>query len=176
MTAAVTNSLDERIIATYPTNDKAKQAKVVLMRKLGLLSGSIKIVEPNEKTPSEKLEGSSKPIGKKMLLLHLKYPAMGFLIGMCIAFLLVLFGPAFAQISPMFTFIALISHGVFIGAFFAGFRSLKPEHDHLNQHALQAKEQDYWSLIVNTNDTDISKQDICDEIEQTECVVVKVSK
>lgn len=170
MTEPISNPLDDRVTASYSTHDDAKQAKAVLMRKLGLSDTSITLIEPNDTTPSRKLEGKSAPIGKKMLLLHLKYPAIGLLVGMIIAFLLVQFGPAFAQKSPMFTFIALISPGIFIGAFYAGFRSLKPEHDLVNQDVVESTEKNQWSLLIGTEQTDISKEEICEELKHTNYV------
>lgn len=173
MTAIINNLLDERVAATYKTKDDVTQARIVLLRKLGLRDSNVKIIAPNDEFQGRKLEGRSKKIGSNMLRLHLRHTLFGFVIGMAIAFLLVQFGPALAQNNPFFTYIALISPGVFIGLFYAGLRSLKPEHDAINQQAMKAKEENYWTLLVETQDEKVTKDAICDEIQQTQCVEVK---
>lgn len=173
MSAITNNMFDDRVIATYASVDKVKQAKIVLKRKLGLTDNKIEIIAPNNGVISQKLEGNSKAIGSNMLKLHVKYATIGLVVGMIAAFLLVKFGPALTQSNPMFTYIALISPGIFIGTFYAGLRSLKQEHDIVNQQAVKAKQEDYWTLMVDTQDTDISKEAICEEIKDTSCVEVK---
>ena len=173
MTAIIKNMLDHRVAATYKTKDDIKQAKIVLTRKLGLPESKIKIIAPSDDMQGAKLEGKSKKVGNNMLMSHVRNTLLGFLIGMVIAFLLVQYGPALTQNNPMFTYIALISPSIFIGMFFAGFRSLKPEHDIINQHAVKAQQENYWTLLVESKDLDISKEAICEEIEHTHCVEVK---
>lgn len=171
MTGITSNNLDQRVAATYPSKDKATQAKVILTRKLGLNEKSIKIIEPQDDATGEKLEGSSKSVGRKMLSLHLVYPLVGLIIGMIIAFLLVSYGPLFTQNSPMFTYVALISPGIFIGVFVAGLRSLKPEHDGVNMTTVNAKQNNRWTLLVKTNNANVTKDELCEEIKQTQGVL-----
>jgi len=173
MSAITNNTFDERIIATYASADKAEQAKIVLRRKLGLQDKSIEIISPNDNKTGEKLEGKSKAVGSNMLRLHLKYASIGLIVGLVAAFLLVSFGPTLTQSSPVFTYIALISPGIFIGTFYAGLRSLKPEHDQVNQQAVKAKQEDYWTLLIDTHDTSVSKEALCEEIKETSCVEIK---
>ena len=173
MTAIINNMLDDRVAATYKTKDDINQAKIVLTRKLGLRESKVKIIAPSDRMEGAKLEGESNKVGNNMLMLHIRNTFLGFVIGMVIAFLLVQFGPALTQNNPMFTYIALISPSIFIGMFFAGFRSLKPEHDIINQHAVEAQQENYWTLLVETKEIDISKDAICEEIQQTHCVELK---
>ncbi|MFW8591615.1 hypothetical protein ACOI22_12485 [Glaciecola sp. 2405UD65-10] len=175
MTAIMNNTFDERIAATYSSVDKVKQAKAVLARKLGLKDSKIKIIEPTDAATGQKLEGNSRAIGANMLNLHVKYAAIGLGIGLLIALLLVLFGPTLTQSNPTFTFIALISPGIFIGTFYAGLRSLKPEHDIINQQTVAAKQNDYWTLLIDTDNLPVTKEAVCEEIERTDCVEVKES-
>jgi hypothetical protein len=173
MSVIINNILDHRVAATYKTKDDIKQAKIVLTRKLGLRESNVKIIAPNDNMEGAKLEGKSKKVGNNMLMSHVRNTLLGFLIGMAIAFILVQYGPALTQNNPMFTYIALISPGIFIGMFFAGFRSLKPEHDIINQHAVKAQQENYWTLLVETKDMDMSKEAICEEIQHTNCVELK---
>jgi uncharacterized protein YacL len=173
MTAIINNMLDDRVAATYKTKDDINQAKIVLTRKLGIRESKVKIIAPSDNMKDAKLEGKSQKVGSNMLMSHVRNTLLGFVIGMIIAFLLVQYGPALTQNNPMFTYIALISPGIFIGMFFAGFRSLKPEHDIINQHAVKAQQENYWTLLIETKDTDISKDAICEEIEHTKCVELK---
>lgn len=173
MTAIINNMLDDRVAATYKTKDDINQAKLVLTRKLGLRESKVKIIAPNDNMEGAKLEGNSERVGNNMLMSHIRNTLLGFVIGMIIAFLLVQFGPALTQNNPIFTYIALISPSIFIGMFFAGFRSLKPEHDIINQHAVKAQQENYWTLLIETKDMDVTKDAICEEIQQTHCVELK---
>jgi hypothetical protein len=173
MTAIINNMLDDRVAATYETKDDIHQAKIVLTRKLGIRESRVKIIAPSDNMEGVKLEGKSKKIGTNMLMLHVRNTLLGLVMGMIIAFLLVQYGPALTQNNPMFTYIALISPSIFIGMFFAGFRSLKPEHDIINQHAVKAQQEKYWTLLIETKDMDISKDAICEEIKHTHCVELK---
>lgn len=173
MTAIINNTLDDRVAATYKTKDDINQAKLVLTRKLGLRESKVKIIAPNDNMEGAKLEGNSERVGNNMLMSHIRNTLLGFVIGMIIAFLLVQFGPALTQNNPIFTYIALISPSIFIGMFFAGFRSLKPEHDIINQHAVKAQQENYWTLLIETKDMDVTKDAICEEIQQTHFVELK---
>jgi len=176
MSKLSTNPLDDRVAATYESRDAAEQAEAALSQKLGLHNEAMKIIAPDDSKRAEKLEGKSKIIGKNMLQLHLRNASLGLLIGLIIAYLLVNYGPAATQNSPLFTYIALISPGIFIGTFWAGFRSLKPEHDSLNQDAVAARQKKYWMLLVNTNDTKVPKQAICKELKRTRCINLQTAE
>jgi hypothetical protein len=164
---------DDRVIATYSSRESLSRAKLVLMTKLGLSESCLQTIKPDDQATETKLEGKPKPIGKNMLRIHLWYSAIGLLIGLLIAQLLIEFGPTIASSNPMFTYIAFISPGIFIGVFSAGFRSLKPERDVVNMHAVSAKDKNQWTLVVNSDDTDLSKTEIVEEIKHTDCTEVK---
>jgi hypothetical protein len=160
---------DNRILATYSSFDRVFRAKTVLKTKLGLPESSLDLIKPKESDFEGKLEGSPRKIGINLLRTHLLSASVGLAIGMVIAFLLVEFGPAFTRNSPLFTYIAFISPGLFIGVFWAGLRGLKPEHDVINQDAVEARNNAYWTLVVETENVSISKADIVEEIKQTDC-------
>lgn len=174
MTAIVNSPLDSRVAATYKSKDDASKAKHVLATKLGFQNSKIDIIEPNSTTQGEKLKVKSKAIGKSMLTMHIYNALIGVTVGMILAFLLVQYGPLLAQNNPLFTYIAFISPGLFIGLFFAGIRSFRPQHDVVNQHAVQTQENKYWTLMIDTAHANVSKKDICKEIEATQYVELKV--
>jgi len=158
---------DERIVATYASHDSLAQAKSVLKTKLGLPDSSINIIKPDDKASGDKLEGSPQKIGQKMWHIHLLYSLVGLIVGMICAFILVQFGPSLAQQNPMFTYIALISPGIFIGVFVAGLQSLKPQHDRANMQAVESKKEGLWTLVIDTQKSSISREDIVSEVKHT---------
>ncbi len=169
----ITNNLgDSRIAAIYSSQDGVEQAKAIILRKLGLPESKVKIIRPSDEQTSRKLEGKSQPIGKKMLNLHFVYGFYGLLVGMGLAFLLVEFGPDFTTQNPFFTYIALISPGLFIGLFIAGLLSLKPQRDRLNQDVVAHKNNNDWTLVIDTTQTQYSKEDVVSEIEHTRAITI----
>jgi uncharacterized membrane protein len=167
MSELTTHLLDDRIVAVYDDNKEANDAKAKLSTELNINTDKIDIVAPKDKGISEKLEGKSSPIGKQMLTAHFLYSIASFLLGMLIALLLVSFGPALFANNPLFTFIAFVSPGIFMGIFYGGLRSLKPERDPVNQAVVQAKEKSKWTLLINTNKVDVPKQEIVSLLQQT---------
>jgi hypothetical protein len=167
------NPLDNRIIATYSSEDKLNQAKTILMTKLGLPESSVSTIKPSDSSLEAKLEGSQKKIGTKLLQTHLKWALIGLGIGMLIATVLVQVGPDVMRNNPLLTYIAFISPSLFIGLFGAGFVGLKPEHDVANLNAVKANNHGYWTLVVKAQSTTISKEDIVEEIKHTQCSEVE---
>ena len=167
MAELINQAFDERIAAFYDEETKAQRAKKTLRETLALDAQALKIIGPEGNNVSKQLEGKSAPIGKQMLSAHFLYAIASFLLGMLIALLLVEFGPSLFANNPLFTFIAFVSPGIFIGVFAGGLRSLKPERDAVNQAVLEAKEENKWTLVVNTGGTDVSKDEIVATIKQT---------
>ena len=161
------NVTDTRIAAVYSSRDAVMQAKAVIMRKLGLSEQKVKVIAPTDTNVSEKLEGKAKKVKSEMWSLHLIWGLLGFMGGMLIAYYLTTNGPQWAQQSVGFTYLALVSPGLFIGLFIGGFLSLKPERDTVNQEAVKGKEDNNWTLVVDTQDTPFKRDDVLDEIEHT---------
>lgn len=161
------NVTDTRIAAVYSSKDAVMQAKAVVMRKLGLSERKIKVIAPHESHVSEKLEGKASKVKSQMWSLHVTWGLLGFVIGMIVAYFLSSSGPMWAQQNVGFTYLALVSPGLFIGLFIGGFLSLKPERDTVNQEVVKGNEENHWTLVVDTDDTPIERNDVLDEIEQT---------
>jgi hypothetical protein len=168
MSSTIWTKGDDRMAAVYSSQEKVMSAKEKLQQKLVIANDAIKIIAPNKHGLSSELEGSSSEIGKSMLKVHLIYSAMGLTIGLMLAWLLVSFGPKFTQLNPTFTYLAMLSPGLFIGLFLSGLVSLKPQHDQVNQAAVKAEENKNWTLLVDVSKTDKSKKDIAPVLESTE--------
>jgi len=169
----IVNNLGEsRIAAIYNTQEDLERSKTIVFKKLGISEQNVEVISPSDAHTSEKLGGNSKAIGKSMWNLHLAFGFGGVLVGMGLAFILVEFGPAFTSQNPMFTYIALISPGLFIGLFLAGLLSLKPQHDQVNISVAEHKNEQEWTLIIDTADTKFSKQDVLAELKDTETVAI----
>ncbi|WP_232364936.1 hypothetical protein [Salinimonas marina] len=65
------------------------------------------------------------------------------------AWLLVSFGPALTQNNPLFTYIAMISPGIFIGLFIAGLISLRPDRSEVIDTVRHAIRRKHFAVIVN---------------------------
>ncbi|MDT0628030.1 hypothetical protein [Alteromonas sp. W364] len=167
MAELINQRFDERIAAIYDEETNAHRAKKKLREELNLNPQVLHVIGPKERKTAEKLEGRSAPIGKQMLSAHFLYAIASFLLGMLIALLLVEFGPSLFANNPLFTFMAFVSPGIFIGVFVGGLRSLKPERDRINQATIEAKGENKWTLVVDTEKAQASKDDIIETIKQT---------
>jgi len=170
MSTKVEFETDSRIVAVYPSKEQLMQAKAVLKTKLGIKEKNLEVVSPEDPKVSGRLEGSSKKIGANMLRLHAIYVTVSFIVGMLIAYALVNHGPTITQLNPFFTYLALISPSIFLGAFYAGLISLKPWHDDTNLMVVDAAEEKNWSLIVSNDSPTVSKNAIEEELNETNCI------
>lgn len=74
---------------------------------------------------------------------------IGLLVGLLFAFILVEFGPALTQQNPLFTYIALISPGIFTGLFIAGLLGLRPDRSQIIQTVRHAVRRKKVALVIN---------------------------
>lgn len=169
MNAVTDVPFDSRVIATYSSSEKVDRAKTILKTKLGLGSSNIKLITPNDDAIGKKLEGSSRQVGKSMLRSHFIYALLGLAVGIVLAALLVEYGPALTRNNPLFTYIAFSGPALYIVTIGGGVKALKPQHDPVNMKAVKAKEEGCWSLMVSTENTSITKDDIVEELKHTDC-------
>ncbi|MCW8092140.1 hypothetical protein [Alteromonas sp. ASW11-130] len=138
-----------QIAAIYDTAEEARMSANELNQDTGVAPQQIVVIDPNDTHYSEKLEGSSRSIGKFMWNSHLLLGGVGLIVGLLAAFLLVNFGPALTQQNPMFTYIALISPGIFMGLFAAGLFSLRPDRTEIIETVRHALKTHHYALVVN---------------------------
>ena len=84
--------------------------------------------------------------------LHRRIYSLGFAglaVGLIAAFLLTQFGPALTKQNPLFTYIALISPGLFIGLFIAGLMGLRPDRNEVIQTVRHAVRYGKVALVIN---------------------------
>ncbi|MCW8108599.1 hypothetical protein OPS25_08835 [Alteromonas ponticola] len=138
-----------QIAAIYDTAEDARLSAEELNHDTGIDRNQIVVIDPNDAHYSEKLEGSSRTIGKSMWNSHLLLGGIGLLAGLIAASLLVNFGPALTQQNPFFTYIALISPGLFIGLFAAGLFSLRPDRTEIIDTVRHAIKTRHYALVIN---------------------------
>ncbi|MGQ8366159.1 hypothetical protein [Glaciecola sp. 1036] len=150
---SIETEFDDRIAVAVKGDMPVNQAKALLKRDIGLDESEINVVTPDDARVGEKLEMNSTQLGEKMLWWHIFFGFIGFLIGMFVAFLLVQFGPPLTQENPIFTFIALVSPGIFLGLFVAGALSLKPENDAQNLAVMSRQAHRLPTLLIKPRST-----------------------
>lgn len=138
-----------QIAAVFASETEARQAADAVTQGSDVKSAQITLVNPMDNQFNQKLEGASAPIGRSMWHSHLVLGAVGLLIGLVIAYLLVQWGPALTQSNPMFTYIALISPGLFIGLFVAGLIGLRPDRTRIVDAVKQAVRNNHYAIVIN---------------------------
>lgn len=147
--ANVVSNGELQVAAVFPSKRKVQEVVELVKEETSVEAYQIEIIESGDPNMSEKLERNSASIGKSMWSSHLLLGAVGLIIGLVAAFLLTLFGPALTQQNPLFTYIALISPGIFIGLFIAGLIGLRPDRNEVIQTVRHAVRFGKVALVIN---------------------------
>ncbi|WP_218310650.1 hypothetical protein [Alteromonas antoniana] len=142
-----------QVAAIFNSQQEASNSASELTKNTAVKASQITLVDPNDNKLSQKLEGPSKPIGKSMWHSHLALGGAGLVAGLIAAFFLTQFGPALTQQNPLFTYIALISPGLFIGLFIAGLIGLRPDRTEIINTVRHAVKERRYALIINLKDS-----------------------
>lgn len=157
---------DNRVAVSVTSPMPVKQAKALVNMTTGITDDAIEVISDRDTAAEAKIEEPPQFLGRTMLKIHLKYAFFGLLIGMIIAFLLTQVGPEFTKTNANFTYLALISPGMFIGVFLAGFRSLAPGRDKTNLEVMERNQNNQTTLVVRCDDN-TDKERVVRAIEQT---------
>lgn len=147
--AAIVSSDKLQVAAIFDTTDEARIALKRVEEGTNVASHQSELIEPSDPKLSEKLEQKSSLIANTLWTSHLALSGIGFAIGMIAAFLLTQYGPALTQQNPLFTYIALISPGTFIGMFVAGLIALRPDRNEIVLNVSEAARNGKSALIIN---------------------------
>ena len=147
--AKVITNGELQVAAVFPSKQSLQDAMTSIKDEASVEPSQMEIIEAGDPKMSEKLERNSASIGKSMWSSHLLLGSLGLVVGLIAAFLLTQFGPALTQQNPLFTFIALISPGLFIGLFVAGLLGLRPDRNELVQTVRHAVRYGKVALVVN---------------------------
>ena len=155
--AAIVSSDKLQVAAIFDTTDEARIALKRVEEKTNVASHQSQLIVPSDPKLSEKLEQKSSSIANTLWTSHLALSGLGFVIGMIAAFLLTQYGPALTQQNPLFTYIALISPGTFIGMFVAGLIALRPDRNEIVLNVSDAARNGKSALIINLRKSQSAK-------------------
>ena len=156
--ANVVSNGELQVAAVFPSKIKVQEVLEIVQEETSVEASQIEIIEAGDPHMSEKLERNSASIGKSMWSSHLLLGSVGLVVGLVTAFLLTLFGPALTQQNPLFTFIALISPGIFIGLFIAGLIGLRPDRNQVIQTVRHAVRFGKVALVINLKNSQSSSK------------------
>ena len=138
-----------QVAAIFEDKHEAQTTAEQLTANKGISPQQVTLIDGQDEKLSQKLEGSSEKIGKHMWNSHLVLGGIGLLVGLLFAFILVELGPALTQQNPLFTYIALISPGIFTGLFIAGLLGLRPDRSQIIQTVRHAVRRKKVALVIN---------------------------
>ena len=147
--ANVVSNGELQVAAVFPSKRKVQEVLEIVQEETSVEASQIEIIEAGDPNMSEKLERNSASIGKSMWSSHLLLGSVGLVVGLVAASLLTLFGPALTQQNPLFTYVALISPGIFIGLFIAGLIGLRPDRNEVIQTVRHAVRYGKVALVIN---------------------------
>ncbi|WP_018981628.1 hypothetical protein [Salinimonas chungwhensis] len=149
MRAAILSTEHTQVAAVFDTEASARASVDEVEDATDVTESQVTFVSPMDDTFSQKLEADSKKLGKHMWYAHLILGAAGLLVGLIAGWLLVSFGPALTQSNPLFTYIAMISPGIFVGLFVAGLISLRPDRSEIIDTVRHAIRRKHYAVIIN---------------------------
>lgn len=138
-----------QIASVFESKENAHRAIQNVVKTSVIEAPQITLVEPGDTEFNRKLEGDSKALGNMMWYSHLILGAAGLIIGLIVAYFLVEFGPALTKQNPLFTYVAMISPGLFVGIFVAGLISLRPDRTKIIEVVRKAIKSKHYAVIVN---------------------------
>ena len=147
--ANVVSNGELQVAAVFPSKIKVQEVLEIVQEETSVEASQIEIIEAGDPNMSEKLERNSASIGKSMWSSHLLLGSVGLVVGLVAASLLTLFGPALTQQNPLFTYIAMISPGIFVGLFVAGLISLRPDRSEIIDTVRHAIRRKHYAVIIN---------------------------
>lgn len=138
-----------QVASVFDTKSDANKAIEQMVRGTDVKPQQVTLIEPDDNEFNRKLEGDSESLGKMMWYSHLLLGAAGLAVGLITAYLLVNIGPALTQQNPMFTYIALVAPGIFLGVFVAGLLSIRPDRMQIIEVVRKAVKAKHYTVIVN---------------------------
>lgn len=142
-----------QVAAIFSSNQEVQEVIQIVTNNTNIEGSQIEVIEASDPNMSKKLERNSESIGKSMWTSHLLLGSVGLAVGLITAFLLTQFGPALTKQNPLFTYIALISPGLFIGLFVAGLIGLRPDRNEVVQTVRHAVRYGKVALIINLKES-----------------------
>lgn len=142
-----------QVAAIFSSNQKVQEVIQIVTDNTNIEGSQIEVIEASDPNMSKKLERNSESIGKSMWTSHLLLGSVGLAVGLITAFLLTQFGPDLTKQNPLFTYIALISPGLFIGLFVAGLIGLRPDRNEVVQTVRHAVRYGKVALIINLKES-----------------------
>ncbi|WP_251140095.1 hypothetical protein [Alteromonas sp. ALT199] len=147
--ANVVSNDELQVAAVFSSKQKVQEVLEIVQCNTTVEPSQVEVIEAGDPRMSEKLERKSDSIGKSMWSSHLLLGSLGLVAGLLAAFILTQFGPALTQQNPLFTYIALISPGLFIGLFIAGLIGLRPDRNEIIQTVRHAARYGKVALVIN---------------------------
>ena len=141
-------SPDNRVVGIYEQQSDARRAAHALHTESHDVT-YVEVIDPSDKKAGDKLEMSSLQLGRGLFKTQLWYWLVSLAIGLLVATVAVNLGPKFTANNPLFTFIAASSLSLYLGVFFTGLVSLRPEHDKVNLTVFETMREGKWSVVAD---------------------------
>lgn len=155
MEASITEEKNpSRISAIFNNEAEAKKAQTLLIDSGGFADNKINIIRPHDDDISKKLEPETGGVKRTIYKSHVVLGIVGIIVGLVLAAVVQLIGPDFmsGRTPTIYAIFAMI-FGM-LGLMLAGLISLRPDHDPVTTHVVEAVQEGKWALILQTHNKD----------------------
>lgn len=163
-----------KIAGIFANEDLASNARTTLIHDGHFARDAVEVISPTE-TPAKaghKIEPETRAIWRFLKKSHYILGTVGFIVGLILASVLSVSGPAFIQSSPLLTHMAFGIMGIFFGVMLAGLVSLRPDHDPLINKTMEANQHHQWSVVVQAS----NREEIHKAHDLMEATAISVSE
>ena len=148
-----------KVGAVFSSREAADRAAEAVAERADVERSEIRIVEPDDRRESRKLEPESRGIARTLVRAHLTLGVLGAVSGGVLAGVLLLTGIGAFTASPWVTVLWLVAFGAVAGLLLGGFVSLRPDHDALNMKIEEVtRDGAHWGVVVHVRDHEHEKQ------------------
>ncbi|MCK0107627.1 hypothetical protein [Marinobacter sp. S0848L] len=141
-------------IAAEFDDEVAATKAVDCLASAGIPASQINVVRPDDPDMARKVEPEVQGVARSLVKTHVSFGIVGLVVGLVIATVLVLVGPALTQSSPLMTYIAFGFLCPVLALLLAGVVSIRPDHDPVIEKTRKAHNTGRWTVVVHCESTD----------------------
>lgn len=151
MDAAVTDEkYTSRISAIFNNETEAEKAQSLLVDSGGFAGNKINIIRPNDDSVSKKLEPETGGVWRTIIRSHVILGILGAILGLILAGIAQAIGPEYLAERTFTIYFAFAMVLGMLGLMLAGLISLRPDHDAVTTHVVEAVQEGKWALVLVT--------------------------
>jgi hypothetical protein len=140
------------VAALFGQAQDARDAAEHVVRDARLSTEQVKVLGPGDPVMEKKLEPEEPGIVRTVIKAHIALGIVGLILGLLIAWLLIVAEVGFAVSSPYYVYVVLGVFGLLGGLMSGGLVSIRPDRTILDVKVEEAVHEGQWAVVVHPTD------------------------